>query len=567
MKKWIIIGAIVLVVAVVVLAALFYSGTFATRRGQSAVGPVYTPIATVTTEGARAGTDQVKVAVPANALPVGAKVEVKKASSQPAVSMPQHYASDVYEIEASANLSAPVIIEIAFDPSKVPGDKLNNLFAAYYDNGKWVPAPNGVVDLSRNVVMVKTDHLSLWSALYDATSGIWNDRINDAYWIDVPDELQSQLWRDLKMSREDFKAILHAQFSSLTKGSTFIFGIANQMVNVSGILGGLESGGELAKAVVEKVIEDGAVSQGGQAGEMAVSLYETGKTGLAVGAALGSMAVNLTFKTAEVQAALPQVLSWVLEKEMAYFNANTSGLFEYLSLYDSGWGQRIDTYILFYDRPAKDRLRERGVALYYWSPYYKSWIKGKNIGLVSDVAVKVFETAAQNQAAQPSAPAAPAAPKAPSFSKDKYPSTMLGHSLVKGEVDNMPIGCFEDYPPLEGFHATYGNVSIANVGEMSAVIVDVEKFTDAAAAQKMPQNCASWLMRTFGMREEIYQRESLLDSPFWVFYGAFNGQVRALSGSQVAIGNYLVTITVNTPGVSEADYQQAAVAMIKALTK
>lgn len=559
MKKIIIIGGVILLV-VVGLVILFYTGHY-TGRNVLPKELIYTPVASVTTDGARVGIDQVKVAVPANALPLGTKVEAKKVSAQPALSTSQHYVSDVYEIETNVSLSAPVVIEIAFDPNKVPNDKINNLFAAYYENEKWVPAPNGMIDLSRNVVMVTTDHFSLWAALYDAASGIWEDRIDDAYWVDVPNELQSQIWRDLKMGQGDFKAILRAQFSSSTKGSTFVFGIANQMVNVSGILGGLESGGELAKAVVEKVVEDGAVSQGGEVGEMAVSLYETGKTGLAVGTALGSMAINLTFKTAEVQAALPQVLGWILEKEMAYFNANTSGLFEYLSLYDSGWGQRIDTYILFYDRPVQNRLRERGVVLYYWSPQYKKWIKGKDIGVILDVVVKAFETAVQKQVTQSVAPTS----KAPSFSKNKYPPSLLGHSLVTSEINNTPVGCLEEYPPLEGFHATYGNVSISNVGDMSAIIVDVNKFTDEAAAQKGPQKCVEWGARTFGVREDLIQRDAVLGAPFWVTYGPFNGQSRALSGSQVVVGNYLITITINTPSAIEANHQEIAKKIISVL--
>lgn len=55
-------------------------------------------------------------------------------------------------------------IELAFDPALLPKDSPRGaVFAAYYDEARqrWVPA-GGTVDARRNVVVVESDHLSLW---------------------------------------------------------------------------------------------------------------------------------------------------------------------------------------------------------------------------------------------------------------------------------------------------------------------------------------------------------------------------------------------------------------------
>jgi hypothetical protein len=567
MKRYLLIGGGVLV-SLAVIFVLFYIGSSVRRVDADKAGAAYEPSVVISQQENTyaAGRDELKITIPANTLPAGTRVEVAKAGKKP-LAENQHYVSDVYEVKTSAELEEPVMIEITFDPNKVPADKMDNLFAAYWDKNEWVPAPDGVVDLSRNVVIVKTDHLSIWTALYDATSGIWNDRIDDVEWNDVPGDLREKVQRDWGIQRQDVKAILHAQFSSITKGATFVFGIANQMVNVSSILGGIESGGELAKAVIEKVAEDTLSSRAGQAGEMAVTLYEAGKTGLAVGTAVASIAVNLTVKTAEVQAALPQVLGWVLEKEMAYFNANTSQIFEYLSLYDSGWGQRLDTYIFFYDAPYEGKLRNRGVMLYYWSPTYEHWQRGKNISLISDVFVKVFETAetqtpppapppAETQTPPPAPPPAPAA-REPSFSKNKFPSSLLGRSLMQSQEMDFAVGCLENASVQKSYQAVYGNGDI---------IVSVNKFSSAAAAQNGPQDCVHWASQTLGVKLDLTAGNSVSGRPFWTTYGPFNGQNRALSSSFAAVDAYLIDATVN-PGIgsTEGNHREIMAAMINAL--
>lgn len=567
MKKWIIICLVALVIIGVVLILFFYKCVYIQSPKITIQKIEYKPQATVTAQGARAGVNQLKVAVPAKALPTGATVEVKKATALPSVSLPQHYASDVYEVKTSAKLTAPAIIEIAFDKKKVPADKLNNLFAAYWDGSKWVPAKGGVIDLNRSVVMVKTDHFSLWAALYDAVSGVWDDRVDDVQWTAMPSELRDKIKRDWGIQQANVKAALHAQFSSITKGSTFVFGIANQLVDVTGILGGLEGGGDLAKAVIETVAEKAAQSGGGEMGKLTVTLYETAKTGLAVGTVLGHLVLDLGLKTAQVQSATVQILGWVLEKEMAYFNANTSQLFEYLSLYDSSWGQRLDTYIIFYDAPASGRLRNRGVLLYHWSPQYKQWQRGKNVSVTSEAILDVFKTSAQNVTVQKAAttpvaqPAStvPAQPKTPSFAKNNFPSSLLGLALFQNQEMSFAVGCLENASVQKSYQAVYGD---------SDIIVNVNKFSNSSASQGGPQKCVDWDAKTLGVKTDLVSKNSINDYRFWVTYGPFNGQNRALSGSFVSVGDYLVDMTINKNSLNnESSHRAIAETMIKALIK
>ncbi len=149
-------------------------------------------------------------------------------------------------------------------------------------------------------------------------------------------------------------------------------------------------------ALVEKVAEDAAKSGGGEYGELVVEVYEAGKTGYGVGKVIGHTAFKTGFAAAELQNAAPQILGYILEKEMAYINKNTSDLFEYISLYDSGTLDRIDTYIFFYDAPDPERLMSKGVVLYYWAPTYKKWQKGENINTISDVCITSCENEASS---------------------------------------------------------------------------------------------------------------------------------------------------------------------------
>lgn len=384
-QTYFIIGAGVIIL--LVLATIFYL-----IYGKSGISQKSQLVSTkVESTGATLESGAIKVDVPKDSLAVGTQVSVKKIDQLPSLNTDEKYVSDVYDVEADQELQGPVTMEISFDPGKLPsGATMDNLYAAWWDGDKWIAA-NGFVDSQRNKLVIQTNHLSWWTALYNRVTAIWQDKMEPVLWFDVPAGLKSKLASDLKINQDDISTIEHAQFSSLTKAATFVLGLANQVANVSGILTSTESVGDLTQAVIEKIAGDVAKQGGGQVGELAVDVYEGGKTGFAVGQVIGHAVYQTGLATAELQNAAPQIIAWILDQEMKYINANTSSLFEYLSLYQSQWLGRINTYILFYDTKVAGHLRSRGAVLYYQNPDNQTWIKGKNVNTISDVLVKIIQ--------------------------------------------------------------------------------------------------------------------------------------------------------------------------------
>jgi len=112
--------------------------------------------------------DQLTVRIPAGALSADSTVTIRRATdaTRPTATLEAGIAvGGAHTIELSeATLQRPVVLEIAFDPAKLPkGSPREIVFAASYDEAaqRWVPV-YGRVDPTRNVVIIETDHLSWW---------------------------------------------------------------------------------------------------------------------------------------------------------------------------------------------------------------------------------------------------------------------------------------------------------------------------------------------------------------------------------------------------------------------
>lgn len=526
--------------------------------------------ASVKASGAKISGDEIAVNIPPKSLPVGTKVEVDKVKQKPPLESNQSYVSDVYDIEASKELEGPVVIEIAFDPNKV--EKTENLYAAWWNGNEWVTA-NGVIDFKRNKLIVQTDHLSWWTALYNRISAVWDDKIEPAHWYDVPSKLRNKLFNDLKLSKPDVVAIEHAQFSSATKAATFVIGVANQISDVSGILGGMEGAGELVQAIVEKVAEDAAKKGGGKSGELVVEVYEGFKTGFAAGGVIGHMVFKTGMATAELQSAAPQILGWILEKEMKYINENTSGLFEYLSLYDSNSLDRIDTYIFFYDASASGHFRTKGVVLYYWSPTWKKWVKGKNVATTSDILVKVLEKAKEPATEKTTPPPTTKVEEEPKssptrafrFSRDGFPSNLLGYPLSRTESVDPQMSSYESLSPLEQVNAFYEKEE-----GVDFIVVTVTKFSGADKAQKGPEAANEWASSNMGHSAVLKSKGSVLEYPFWMSLFGEGGRGWIITSSSSVVEQYVIGVSIEKPdgsGGSETQHRDIMQKVIEAFSK
>jgi len=557
-SKKVIIPALIIVVGILVLGIYFLGVYLPQRRAKASKSS-----AVVKASGAKVKTGEIAVSIPASSLPTGTNVEISKMDKEPPLESGKSYASDIYSIEAGAKPKGSVFIEIAFDPDKV--EKKENLYAAWWDGNKWVPA-QGLIDLQRNKLVVETNHFSWWAALYDRASGIWQDKIEPVHWIDLPTELQDELYDDLGLEREDVAAVEKARFSYMTKTATFVIGIANQIADVSGILGGVESEKELAKAVVEKIAEDVAKEGGGKAGELVVDVYEGFKTGYAAGEVVGHLVLKTGFATAQLQTAAPQILSYMLEKEMKHINENTSGLFEYLALYDSNALDKIDTYIFFYNTSAPERFRTKGVVLYYWSPDRGKWIKGKNIATTSDVLARILEkkgeTASEETGRQ--SEEEPESPRSSfQFSKDRFPSSLLNYPLTRVQ-SGTPIE-YESLSPLEQVGAYYEKEEGTDF-----IVVTVTKFRNPDDAVKGPEAAEEWARSNSGHSADLQSRESVLGYPFWISLFSEGGPTVIPSSCSIA-GEYVIDISIEKQGGTikgtEAEHREAMTKAIGAFSK
>ena len=515
--------------------------------------------------GATAELEEIAVNVLPDSLPIGAKIKIDKVAKKPSLANNKNYASDVYNIRANQKVSGPIIIELDIDRGKLPsGAKIENLYAAYWDEEKWVPA-DGFIDFQRNKLVVQTDHFSWWTALYDRVSAVWDDKIEPVYWHDVPSDLQEKISGDLGLKRDDIIAIEHAQFSSFTKAATFAIGLANQVANVSSILGGIESENELAKAVIEKVAEDTAKSGGGEFGELTVEVYEAGKTGYAVGKVIGHTVLKTGFAAAELQNAAPQVLGYILEKEMAYINKNTSSLFEYISLYDSGTLDRIDTYIFFYDASAPERLRSRGVALYYWAPTYKKWQKGKNVNTVSDIMVKVIEKAEESSKEEESTEDKQYLPeKNISISKNVFPEELLGRSLFIADDIASKDTCFHSSSPNKYVSAGYGS-------QNDLILVSLTQYDNVKTAMNVPEECLEFIESKMSQSGSVNsvnlkKKNDVSGYSFWLAKGNVEG-LNVIISSFSVIGNTVITVMIPDTGGEEKGHISIVSSVIEALEK
>jgi hypothetical protein len=554
-NKKVVIPALILVAGIFVLGAYFFGFYLPQTRANASKWSV-----AVKASGAKISAGEMVVSIPASSLPTGSKVEVTRVGEKPPLGSGKSYASEIYSIGATAKPQGAVVIEIAFDPDKV--EKTENLYAAWWDGGKWVPA-EGVIDHQRNKLIVQANHFSRWAALYDRVSAIWEDKIEDVRWNDVPSELRDELSEDLGLGKGDFVAIEHVQFSSLTKAATFTIGIANQISDVSGILGGTESAGELAQALVEKIGEDVAKEGGGKAGELAVDVYEGFKTGYAEGGVVGHLVLKTGFATAQLQKAAPQILSYMLEKEMKHINDNTSGLFEYLSLYDSGTLDRIDTYVFFYDAKTPEQFRSKGVVLYYWSPSWKRWAKGKDISTTSDVLVKVFEREEGRTAEEtPSSPESSG--KTFRFSKESFPSDLIGYPFGRVQSVDPQAGSYESLSPLEQVQASYEKADGTDF-----IIVGVTKFDSSDKAKKGPEAAEEWARSNMGHSANLQSKASILGYPFLISVFSEGGPSVIVSSSAI-VDEYLIDISIEKQGGTvkgtEAEYREVMSKVIEAFT-
>ncbi|PRR69750.1 S8 family serine peptidase [Neomoorella humiferrea] len=123
---------------------------------------------TVTGEKQEVSTHDGKVVmeIPAGALPIDAKVSVKLLADTPdkvpAGAVPL---SPVVSIESSAEISAPVVLSLKFDPAKLEGlDPRCAMLFRQEQNGSWVPV-GGKLDRRNNAIVVELNHFSNYAVM------------------------------------------------------------------------------------------------------------------------------------------------------------------------------------------------------------------------------------------------------------------------------------------------------------------------------------------------------------------------------------------------------------------
>jgi formylglycine-generating enzyme required for sulfatase activity len=130
--------------------------------------------------------DKTVLKIPAGSLQSDTKITLSKISSTDLSSAPENMfiVGGVYDINlGTASLQKPATLEIPFDPKLLPASaESGQVFLSYYDEIKkeWIFA-GGVVNTSRNVVILEITHASLW------IPATWNW----GAWIAVLDKLLS----------------------------------------------------------------------------------------------------------------------------------------------------------------------------------------------------------------------------------------------------------------------------------------------------------------------------------------------------------------------------------------
>lgn len=157
-----------IVSAIAILSTLVL---LATSCGDSSTGSQETATKLITaSEGGEISLDSgVRIRIPPGALPSDLPVTISTASSDDMLGTKLEGADSLgqaFNIDISgATLSAPVTLEIPFDPDRLPADAVReSAFLAYFDgqSSEWVPV-GGVIDADRGVIIVETDHLSWWN--------------------------------------------------------------------------------------------------------------------------------------------------------------------------------------------------------------------------------------------------------------------------------------------------------------------------------------------------------------------------------------------------------------------
>jgi hypothetical protein len=143
--------------------------------------------------------DGASISIPPNTLDRDSVVTVRTVSDSPApVNSNMQLGSHIYEflVEGQDSFKTPVTITFPYQESELPsGASENDIRVAYYDDvaEDWVPH-EGEVDTQRNLVLVSTTHLSLWTWFVDLfrTHHLETDNFKIEYVLSGPNAVPNE---------------------------------------------------------------------------------------------------------------------------------------------------------------------------------------------------------------------------------------------------------------------------------------------------------------------------------------------------------------------------------------
>ncbi len=353
--------------------------------------------------------ESAKILVPKDAISSENELTVKIVPSTelPALAENDTAVGSAYEVETTATIKSdtPATITLSYNPSQLPRNaEEENLYLARCDGREWAPVAGAILDTEAQTIAAAVDQFSIFAILLNPLELFRTDVIEPVNrFADLPDDIKIALTP--LYSQSSIRSGLYWQVSPLTRAASQVLTQANFVNTISGGLIAAIDGGQDAVVgwVVETLIQEIghdvlAAAAGEETADFVLTLYDTG--------ALGLELYSEGFKAIKDTAMLKvKIAAWILDKEMAYINANVDEAYSKLAELNL-WsavvsGEPLQIYVIgVQGENLQTGMFNRGLKFYYFNDSTERWenyannVKATKISNVSSTGEKEEEEAA-----------------------------------------------------------------------------------------------------------------------------------------------------------------------------
>lgn len=400
-----------IVLAVLILiGGAFFLRSFLTGPEEQSVTETISP-----TEDNEITLESAKIFVPEGAISSENELTVKIVPSTKLPALPTNDTAvgSAYEVETTATIKSdtPATITLSYDKTQLPRNaEEKNLYLARYDGTEWAPVAGAILDTEAQTIAAAVDQFSIFAILLNPLEFFKTDVIEPVNrFADLPDGIKIALTP--LYSQSSIRSGLYWQVSPLTRAASQVLTQANFVNTISGGLIAAVDGGQDAVVgwVVETLIQEIghdvlAAAAGEESADFVLTLYDTG--------ALGLELYSEGFKAIKDTAMLKvKIAAWILDKEMAYINANVDEAYSKLAGLNL-WsavvsGEPLQIYVIgVQGENLQTGMFNRGLKFYYFNDSTGRWenyannVKGTKISNVSSTGGEPPEAAIEEEAAE-----------------------------------------------------------------------------------------------------------------------------------------------------------------------